>query len=114
MSLFGINSDEEHYFILQVIHQCHTLEFTNKTNYFGEPLIENATKKFNDMSQVENLEICIFYYTQQIRLESSFYNRMKVLSFMPKLIQLLKARQQKCAPGSSELNFWNFRLGVCL
>ena len=40
-------------------------------------------------------------------------NRVQVLSFLPKLIQLLSARKAK-ASGDSDLNFQNFRLGVTL
>ena len=41
------------------------------------------------------------------------HNRVQVLSFLPKLIQLLLARIAK-ASGDSDLNFQNFRLGVTL
>ena len=42
--------------------------------------------KFGDLSKVENLDAQIFYYTQQIRRESVVYNRVKALTFVPKLI----------------------------
>ena len=39
---------------------------------------------------MENLNAMIFYYNQEIRIESSIYNYDQVLKHLTKLIQLLK------------------------
>ena len=36
------------------------------------------------------------------------------LSYMPRLIRLLIARQTLCGDDKKKLNFWTFRLGVTL
>lgn len=86
--MFGEVSDEEHLYMLALNEQFFDIEFSTKVNSYGQMFLEFITKKFGNLSKTEHLDCQIFYYTQQVRKESSFYNRVKVLGLVPKLIQL--------------------------
>lgn len=67
------------------------------------------------MSNVEHIETQIFYQTQMMRNQATKYNSVKALTFILKLIQLIKMRQGKLdATDEDGKNYWNFRLGVTL
>ena len=67
---------------------------------------------------MENLNAMIFYYNQEIRIESSIYNYDQVLKHLTKLIQLLKTKRDRLAQQNpqtkNDLNFADYRLGVAL
>lgn len=49
-----------------------------------------------------------------MRREAAVFNRVKALSHIPKLIQLLNHRRKQAEGDDKEYNFWTYRLGVTL
>lgn len=49
--------------MLELQKFCFTIEINQKTNIMGPRMIEHMTKKFGDLSKVENIDAQIFYYT---------------------------------------------------
>ena len=91
--LFGVKSDEEHFYLLELNRMLYVPEYNQASNMIGEMFIEHVANKFDDLQSVENLDMQIYYLTQQVRREVAAFHRLRALSHIPKLIQLLNRRK---------------------
>ena len=70
--------------------------------------------KFQDTTKLENLDAQIFYYTEQVRCDTSVFDNTAALALMPKLVQLLDARINMAADDAKQANLYRFRKAVVL
>lgn len=107
-----------HFFMLHLREKLSLRYYNLRVNPFGDEFLTHMSKRYLDMSKLENIDAQIYFYNQEIRTESSLYNYAQVLHHLPKLIQVLKIRMAKMQENGpvdqAELNFYNYRLGVAL
>ena len=110
-----------HFFFIELREKFALISYNIGSNIWNSDhnsFLSHVTKKFQDLTKDENLNAMIFYYNQEIRIESSIYNYDQVLKHLTKLIQLLKTKREKLAQQNPqnklELNFSDYRLGVAL
>ena len=71
----------------------------------------HVRQKFQDLTKVDNIEAQIFYFQQQLRMDSAMYLRVQAHSRVPTLINLMKQRMNI---DKSDLNWQKFRLAITL
>ena len=87
--LFGKDSDARHHFYLELDNLLFPLAFRQQQSFFGKPFIEHIQSKFQDTTKQENLDAQIFYYTEQVRRDTTVFDNESALLLLPKLVQLL-------------------------